>query len=142
MDSPAPAILPIGTVLAHPCAECGSAMVLRDSRFGLFYGCAAYPTCKATHGAHKATGEPLGIPADEPTKVERMAAHALFDRLWQGGRAHRKMNRYKAYGWMAAVMGLTRDEAHIGRFNAEQCQRLRVLVVEHFPDLAPAVDRG
>ncbi|WP_298625088.1 hypothetical protein [uncultured Zoogloea sp.] len=27
--------------------------------------------------------------------------------------------------------------AHIGRFGAEQCQRLRALVLEHFPDLAP-----
>lgn len=90
------------------------------------------------YGAHRDTGEPLGTPADGPTKLARMAAHASFDRLWQGGRAHRKMNRYKAYGWMAKAMGLSTEEAHIGRFSAEQCQLLRVLVVEHFPDLAPA----
>lgn len=41
---------------------------------------------------------------------------------------------------MAARMGLERDAAHIGCFGVEQCQRLRALVIEHFPDLAPVVE--
>lgn len=125
----------LGTPLEHPCPECGARMVLRDSRFGLFYGCVSYPRCKATHGAHKATGRPLGIPADGPTKLERMATHDLFDRLWKGDAP--RFRRHEAYAWMAARMDLEKDEAHIGRFGVEQCQRLRALVVEHFPDLTP-----
>ena len=37
-------------------------MVLRNSKYGLFYGCSTYPNCKASHGAHK-DGKPLGTPA-------------------------------------------------------------------------------
>lgn len=110
----------IGYILDHPCPECGSRMVLRDSRFGLFYGCTSYPDCSATHGAHKATGEPLGIPADRPTKAARIEAHEVFDALWKGHR----MTRERAYAWMAERLGLTAEEAHIGRFDIEQCKRL------------------
>lgn len=128
--------LALGTHCPHPCGECGAVMVLRDSRFGLFYGCTAYPACKATHGAHKKTGQPLGIPADKPTKAERIAAHAVFDRLWDGAGA--VFDRQHAYQWMAAMMDLSKDEAHIGRFNAVQCQHLRALVVERYPHLVAA----
>lgn len=30
------------------CPECGAPMVLKDGKFGRFYGCSAYPKCKAT----------------------------------------------------------------------------------------------
>ena len=111
--------LPMGTVLPHPCPECGGRMVLRPSKYGLFYGCAAYPICKAAHGAH-ADGQPLGIPADKPTKDARIRAHAAFDRLWKETR----MTRSDAYGWMRGEMGLSRDDAHIGRFTISQCEDL------------------
>lgn len=133
----------LGTPLEHPCPECGARMVLRNSVHGPFYGCRSYPRCQATHGAHKATGQPLGVPADQATKRERMAAHTLFDQLWKGKilrgghRSHPDMDRGEAYAWMAAAMGLTKDEAHIGRFDAEQCQRLQALVQEHYPGLTP-----
>jgi len=94
-------------------------MRLRSSRFGLFYGCSRYPRCRATHGAHP-NGEPLGIPADEATKALRIAAHEVFDRLWKKG----PMTRIKAYSWMQEVLGLSREEAHIGRFNGDTCKRL------------------
>lgn len=109
-----------GHVLEHPCPECGGEMVLRPSKFGLFYGCRAYPRCDATHGAHKDTGLPLGIPADKPTKAARMRAHDAFDRLWKGHR----MTRGRAYEWMAETLKLTTEQAHIGMFTNEQCEAL------------------
>ena len=135
VHNPGPNRLPLGTLCEHPCGECGAAMVLRDSRLGLFYGCASFPACRSTHGAHKRTGQPLGIPADRATKAERIAAHALFDRLWKGEGA--TMGRREAYAWMATAMGLTVDEAHIGRFGAEACHLLRQRVHESFPGLVP-----
>jgi len=116
--------LPLGTVLDHPCPECGEPMVLRDSKFGLFYGCTAFPRCKASHGAHKKTGEPLGTPADGPTKKARIRAHDSFDQLWKG----KHMDRGEAYEWMQEAMGLSADEAHIGKFTIDQCDELEVLV--------------
>lgn len=126
-------MLPLGTAHSHPCAECGAKMVLRtSSRFGLFYGCARYPACQATHGAH-ADGTPLGIPANKATKLERIAAHELFDQLWEGPAA--PMSRVEAYLWMQKMMGLSRTKAHIGCFMAEDCVRLRTLLLENFPDI-------
>src|SRR5687768_6891707 len=95
--------LPLGTRLEHPCPDCGGTMVLRDSRFGLFYGCRAYPRCTATHGAHRATGRPLGTPAGPEVKAERQATHALFDQLWKGDAL--RFRRHEAYAWMAVRMG-------------------------------------
>ena len=111
--------LPLGAVLKHPCPECGELMVLRNSKFGLFYGCSTFPKCNATHGAHK-NGEPLGIPADKATKQARIDAHDVFDQLWKG----KHMSRDEAYEWMQEAMEMSEDEAHIGRFDGDQCEEL------------------
>jgi hypothetical protein len=50
-----------------------------------------------------------------------MKAHASFDRLWKGTP---RMSRGAAYVWMQQAMDMTPDEAHIGRFDVEQCERL------------------
>jgi ssDNA-binding Zn-finger/Zn-ribbon topoisomerase 1 len=123
--------LPLGTVLSHPCPDCGGEMVLRDSKFGFFYGCRDYPACKSTHGAHK-NGQPLGIPATTATKQARMLAHAEFDLLWKNGH----MARSEAYVWMQGAMELSAEEAHIGRFTTEQCDRL-ILAVDKFFEALP-----
>jgi len=122
--------LPLGTILDHPCPECGSKMVLRDSRYGLFYGCTGWPLCDAAHGAHKNSGEPLGIPADKETKKARMRAHEKFDLLWKRGHT----TRSNAYVWMQKAMGLSAEEVHIGRFDEEQCEQL-IERVEHALEL-------
>jgi len=124
-------MLPLGTLLLHPCPECGAAMVLRESRFGPFYGCRRYPSCDATHGA-RPDGRPHGVPADKPTKKERILVHALFDQLWRGPQA--PMSRTEAYGWMQKMMRMSADEAHIGRFMIVDCVRLRALLWENFLD--------
>ena len=51
-----------------------------------------------------------------------MIAHGLLDRLWRG--EWPCMTRKKAYLWMKRQMNMTRDEAHIGRFTAAECERL------------------
>ncbi len=33
---------------AMPCPKCGAPMVLKEGKFGRFYGCSAYPKCKTT----------------------------------------------------------------------------------------------
>jgi len=102
------------------CPECGAEMVLRNSKYGLFYGCSHYPECQATHGAHQNSGEPLGIPADKQTKQWRIKAHETFDNYYKKW----GMKRKEAYKFLQTLMGLSQKEAHIGRFDKEQCQRL------------------
>lgn len=110
--------------LEAACPECGSDMVLRDSRFGLFYGCVRYPACDATHGAHP-NGDPLGVPADKETKRARMAAHDSFDLLWKGAtKKGRKSARKEAYAWLRERLGLTKEECHIGRFDIAMCAKV------------------
>ena len=101
------------------CPECGSEMELRDSKYGLFYGCVAFPRCRATHGAHP-DGKPLGTPADKATKEWRIKAHAAFDKLWK----EKGWKRGKAYAWMRDTLGLAPNGAHIGLFDIKQCQAL------------------
>lgn len=101
------------------CAECGSPMVLRHSRFGPFFGCTSFPDCRGTHGAHP-DGRPLGIPADRQTKKMRIEAHEAFDGLWQD----RGWSRGRGYHWLQKVLRLGRDDCHIGRFDVRMCKRV------------------
>lgn len=103
--------------------EYGSVMVqrIRRSDGSPFWGCERFPRCKATHGAHP-DGKPLGVPGTPETKAARKRAHDAFDRLWtEGG-----MRRDGAYKWLADSMGLSAEAAHMGAFDAKQCE----LVVE------------
>lgn len=102
------------------CPECGAPMRLRESRHGLFYGCTKFPECKGAHGAHP-DGKPLGTPADVATKQARIALHAVFDSLWKGSSA--RMTRGEAYLHLQSKMGMTSEQAHIGSFTKEQCER-------------------
>lgn len=102
------------------CPECKAEMVLRNSKYGLFYGCSRYPECKATHGAHNNSGKPLGIPGDKETKEWRIKAHNVFDSNCK----KYGLKRGEAYKLLQTIMGLNSKEAHIGRFNKEQCQLL------------------
>ena len=56
-------------------------------------------------------------PADEETRKARQAAHAAFDPFWKGG----CLSKAAAYKELAAYMGLTLKETHIGQFDQSQC---------------------
>ena len=99
-------------------------MVLHPTgRWGPYYRCTGAPQCGGSHGAHP-DGTPLGVPANATTKQARIAAHTVFDALWKGG----GMSRSAAYRWMATGLGIEAQDCHIGRFNADQCNKLIRLV--------------
>lgn len=114
------------------CGECGAPMILRtsdkypnkDGSPRKFYGCTRWPVCSGTHSAHQNSGKPMGIPADKETKLARQQAHALFDpyvKKWF-------QNRREGYQFLANVMGLSEKDAHISRFNIDQCKKLITLL--------------
>lgn len=110
------------------CPDCGAAMRLRDStRPGRpkFYSCTRYPACRATHGA-TSSGRPTGYPADAPTRAARLRAHEAFDAFWQRA----GMDRDRAYEYLAELMGLPRQDAHIGTFDQARCEKLIALLEE------------
>jgi hypothetical protein len=62
----------------------------------------------------------MGIPADKETKEWRIKAHAAFDpyvKKWFD-------NRREGYIFLQNIMGLPADQAHISRFDIEQCKKL------------------
>lgn len=107
------------------CPECGARLIFKPSKYGGFYGCERWreTKCPGAHGAHP-DGSPLGTPASQATRRARVQAHAAFDQLWKS----KLMSRKGAYRWMQAAMGLSKDDAHIGKFTVEQCFQLRALV--------------
>jgi hypothetical protein len=113
------------------CGECKAPMQLRNSKTGPFYGCSRYPECLGTHGAYP-SGKPKGIPGNKDTRMARIAAHKVFDQIWKDRLVK---HRGAAYNWMRQVMGLTRDEAHIGMFDIERCEKLVRLVYRDYPSL-------
>lgn len=94
------------------CGECGSPMVLRPSKYGLFYGCTQYPMCKGTHGAHP-DGMPMGKPADKGTRELRQKVHMLAENIWpwRSSKAKKQM-----YTWMRE----NAPKEHIGEMDKEE----------------------
>lgn len=76
--------------------------------------------CNASVGCHPGTDKPLGRLANQPLKKAKMAAHAAFDPLWKS----KKMKRGEAYKWLAAALGLSVDDCHIGMFDEAMCKRV------------------
>lgn len=122
------------------CPDCGTAMLLRDGRFGPWYACPRYPECDGAHGAHP-DGSPKGIPASRPVRQARIRAHEAFDRLWKDadriyeieetGPARQKVERRirhvargRAYRWLEDQLGLEASQSHMGSMGAEDCERV------------------
>ena len=106
------------TVFCNYCgkpAEFVDSIIVYGSSYGMIWFC---KDCNAWVGVHKGTSTPLGTLANAELRAYRRKAHGLFDRIWR----RRWMSRGKAYAWLSEQMGLTREETHIGMFNAEQCR--------------------
>lgn len=118
------------------CGDCGAPMALCPSKYGVFYGCTRYPECRGTHGA-RPDGRPLGIPANKETREARIQAHYVFDQIWKNN----YMRRREAYKWLRLNMKVSHSEAHISRFDQEQCENLIKLVYKAFPQLQTRYSR-
>lgn len=101
------------------CPDCGEAMKIRRGKHGVFYGCIDYPACKGTASCDK-DGNLKGIPANAETRAARTEAHKCFDQLWK---SKLFKSRAAAYRWLQEAMGLSKDDAHIGKFDQHQCAR-------------------
>jgi ssDNA-binding Zn-finger/Zn-ribbon topoisomerase 1 len=74
-------------------------MILRNSKYGKFYGCSNYPKCTETHGSHP-NGEPLGIPADKETRLLRTEVHRLLGEKFGDWKTINKKQKNKMYKWL------------------------------------------
>lgn len=118
-----PAVLNVSRIVI--CPYCEGRAVLVDSAevysrsYGMIWLCRP---CGAYVGVHKGSpsAEPKGTLAKPELRLLRKQAHEAFDPLWISG----GMSRVEAYRHLQEIMDLSPDEAHIGRFNVEQCRTL------------------
>lgn len=119
------------------CDYCGGGAVLTSSAevyggrdYGPIYLCRP---CGAWVGCHPGTTRPLGRLANAELRLWKQEAHAFFDPIWKKRLEQRAANnphytkgmaRGGRYKRLAALMGLSRDECHIGMFDVQQCQQV------------------
>lgn len=60
--------------------------------------------------------------ANEELHYWRKQAHYWFDQIWR--KPIRLSTRYKAYGWLAREMKLSREDTHIALFEVEECKEV------------------
>ena len=84
------------------------------------YVCKNFPEkCDAYVFANR-KNEPLGQLANRALRLKRIAAHKVFNQLWESG----IMTKRQAYWWLAAKFGLNPAYAHIACFGDYYCDRL------------------
>lgn len=121
------------------CPYCGSRALLRPASviYGKratdptapYYVCPHYPSCDSYVAAHKSSRLPMGTLANAELRHKRIQAHAAFNRLWESG----LMSKRQAYLWLQAKLGLSEQEAHIGKFSMFRCEQVIQLCGSFFP---------
>lgn len=103
----------------RPAQLIDSAPLYGGRSYGLVWHC---EPCRAWVGVHKNSRMhvPLGRLANAQLRKWKMKAHAAFDPLWRDG----PMTRHEAYVWMQTALGISKEAAHIGKFDVAQCQAL------------------
>ena len=96
-----------------------SACVYNGVSYGMIWLCVP---CDAYVGTHKNSKDhaPLGRLANKELREWKKKAHAAFDPLWKS----KRMKRTDAYRLMRERLGMTPDQAHIGKFDVSECKRL------------------
>mgnify|MGYP001614746201 FL=1 len=128
--------MPTGPAPSEVACPCGSAAVivggekLYPHRPDLFEKKFFLCDCGRYVGSH-ATGHPLGVPADAPTRAARGRAHAAFDPLWKDKHFE---TRGSAYRWLSAKLGVE-GEVHIANMNAEEADNIASLCTEYLKSL-------
>lgn len=83
-------------------------------------------------GCHPHSERPLGRLANAELRGWKMKAHAAFDPVWIArwhtkhaldARYSKPMARGGRYRALAELLGIPREQAHIGMFSVELCQR-------------------
>ena len=120
------------------CRYCGSPVVFTSNAeiYGREYGdgkCYLCRNCKAFVGVHPGTDTPLGTLANAELREWRKQAHYWFDQIWR--KPLRITTRYKAYGWLAEQLHISREYTHNGMFEKEECEetiRLSKIRIEKY----------
>lgn len=105
------------TELKLACPECGGELVLREGKFGKFYGCRSYPSCTGKMNLKVAEAQSN---VDVSTQTMRVKAGKELTALTQS----RGWSNLQASRWMREIMGLNWDEAKVNLLSSKQCEIL------------------
>lgn len=116
---------------AHKCIYCNGYTNLIDSgtvyqeSHGLIYRC---DNCDAHVGVKPGNDQALGTVAKKGLRDLRREAHKWFDPMWQKKARIKNLTprtaKSKAYKWLASILNISREEAHIGYLLDDQCKIL------------------
>lgn len=101
-------------------AKLVSSAAVYGKHYGKIWLCSNYPKCDSFVGVHKDTDKPLGTMANKLTRWWRKKTHESIDWLWKD----KVMSRKNVYYAIKNLMNMTEDQAHIGKFTADQCKEL------------------
>jgi len=121
-----------------------SERIYRGRDYGPLWACVP---CDTYVGVHEGTRIPKGTLATKPMREARKTAHIVFDELWlelssaypdiARPNAHlRSIARKRAYAWLAAQLGISVDDCHIGMFDVVRCADVVQIITERKPTSA------
>lgn len=84
------------------------------------YLCSNWPACDAYVSAHKTSLLSMGTLANGDLRHKRILAHRALSDFQRNNR----METWAVYLWLQMQLGLSREETHIGRFSAAQCDQV------------------
>lgn len=95
------------------------------SDYGPTYVCVP---CGAWVGCHKGTTRALGGLANAELRAAKVAAHAVFDPLWQGkirrDKCSKTVARRAGYKWLSEQLQIPVKKTHIGYMSLEECKKV------------------
>jgi ssDNA-binding Zn-finger/Zn-ribbon topoisomerase 1 len=106
--------------------ECGKKMILRNSRYGKFYGCSGWPSCTVKHGAHP-NGKPLGVPANDETRKLRIEVHQICGQIW-GEWDNPNCDKKAMYEWLKE----NAPKGHIGHMLKSDLLKTKAKLLAHY----------
>ena len=113
---------------APRCPYCGSHSTLKsaegiyknNSRDTMLYVCKNYPGCDSYVRVQPGTKIPMGTMANGELRRLRTEAHWHFDQLYKRG----YMTKDDAYRWLAAILCVPLNQAHIGMLGEYYCKKV------------------
>jgi hypothetical protein len=106
------------------CPSCGGQLVLTTTTSGKYLYCCQKKGCDGYMMCSQETKAPSGPPSNMEVRRMRAECHYRFDSLWKGG----YLTRRGAYIWLSHRLGLSEDDAHIGKLDTDMCKKLIILV--------------
>lgn len=109
------------------CPDCGARLILKEGKFGIFYGCERYHEtgCRGAHNC-RLPGVPAGIPANTETRaLRKQVLNALEDLSTPKGNPNEgsPSSRYD-WDWLSENLHLTRQEMQVASLDKDGCLKI------------------